>query len=97
MLGVRFVTGQLEWSITALPLEEMLALKMSAARKGDLDELRRILDSSKCTVMSVLCVFVTPTDRGVRGGGTVGGWGVETIYFGTCPITSPHLAQTVTL
>ena len=63
MQGVRFVMGQLEWSITALPLEKMLTLKMfAAARKGDLDELRSILDSSKCTDVSFPCVFVTPTD-----------------------------------
>ena len=63
MHGVRFVTGQLEWSITALPLEKMLTLKMfAAARKGDLDELRSILDSSKCTDVTVPGVFVTPTD-----------------------------------
>ena len=63
MHGVQFVTGQLEWSIMALPLEKMLTLKMfAAARKGDLDELRSILDSSKCTDVTVPCVFVTPID-----------------------------------
>ena len=36
----------------------------AAARKGDLDELRSILNSNKCTDVSVPCVFVAPRDRG---------------------------------
>ena len=61
--GIRFVTGQLEWSITALPLETLLTLKMfAAARKGNMEELRSILDSNKCSEVSVPYVFVTLTD-----------------------------------
>ena len=47
----------------ALLLEKMLTLKMFAtATKEDLDELQSILDSSKCTDVTVPCVFVTPID-----------------------------------
>ena len=102
MHGVQFVTGQLEWSITALPLEKMLTLKMfAAARKGDLDELRSILDSNKCTDVTVPGVFVTPTDR--EGGGgweeVVGEWGrweevgdgEYTFWYMSNHFPSPHI------
>jgi len=61
--GLRFVAGQLEWSITALPLETLLTLRMfAAARKGNLEELRSILDSNMCSEVSVPYVFVTQAD-----------------------------------
>ncbi len=64
--GIKFVTGNVEWSITALPPERVLVLRMfAAARKGNLEELRTILDSSICANLTVPYVFVSgPADSG---------------------------------
>ena len=46
--GMRFVAGRLEFSLTALPIELLYTLRMFAAtKKGDLSELKSIVESSK--------------------------------------------------
>ena len=61
--GVRFVTGNVEWSVTALPVERVLTLKMFAsARSGNLDGLRNILETSTCSNLTVPYVIVSPAE-----------------------------------
>lgn len=44
--GVSFVAGRLEFSLTALPLDELLRVRMfSAASSGDLPKLKSVIDS----------------------------------------------------
>ena len=63
--GVQFQTGRLVWSLTALPVDQVLTIKMfSAAREGRLDDLRRILDYSQCSDGPIPLVFVTPPPAG---------------------------------
>ena len=61
--GVKFLTGRVEWALTALPQDRVLMLKMfSAAQRGNLEELRAILDSSSCGNLTVPYVFVSSAD-----------------------------------
>lgn len=59
--GVQFQTGCLVWSLTALPQDQVLTIKMfRAAQNGRLDDLHNILDSSETTVCPTPFIFVTP-------------------------------------
>lgn len=59
--GVQFQTGRLVWSLTALPQDQVLTIKMfSAAREGRLEDLKRILDYSQCLEGPIPVVLVTP-------------------------------------
>lgn len=59
--GVQFQTGCLVWSLTALPPDQVLTIKMfRAAQAGRLEELCNILDSSESAVCPVPFIFVTP-------------------------------------
>ena len=59
--GIQFQTGRLVWSLTALPLDQVLTIKMfSAARERRLSDLRTILESSQCINRPTPFVFVTP-------------------------------------
>lgn len=59
--GVKFVTGRIEWSVTALPQELLLTHRMfGAARDGNLEKLRSILDRSE--LVASPHIVVTPTD-----------------------------------
>ena len=63
--GVQFQTGRLVWSVTALPEDQVLTIKMfKAARCGNLENLRIILDRSQCAVRPVSFVFSTPLTGG---------------------------------
>lgn len=60
--GVSFVAGQLEFSLSALPLSQVLTLQMFAAtRKGDIEQLNSILDASVAAGVTSPHVIVTPT------------------------------------
>ena len=59
--GVQFQTSRLVWSLTALPRDQVLTIRMfRAARDGCLPDLRSILDTSQCAVCPAPFVFVTP-------------------------------------
>ena len=61
MEGVKFVTGRIEWIVTALPQELLLTHRMfAAARARDLERLRSILDRSE--LLASPHIVVTPTD-----------------------------------
>ena len=63
--GIQFQTGRLVWSLMALPRAQVLTLKMfRAAQDGNLDDLRRIIDSSQCADHTQPYVFVTPSSSG---------------------------------
>ena len=60
--GVSFIAGQLEFSLIALPLSQVLTLRMfAAARRGDIEELKSIIDSSVAAGVTSPHVVVTPT------------------------------------
>jgi ankyrin repeat protein len=59
--GVQFQTGRLVWSLTALPGDQVLTIKMfSAAREGRLQDLCHFLDNAQCSDGPIPLVFVTP-------------------------------------
>ena len=59
--GVQFQTGRLVWSLTALPGDQVLTIKMfSAAREGRLQDLCHFLDNAQCSDGLIPLVFVTP-------------------------------------
>ena len=59
--GVQFQTGCLVWSLTALPQDQVLTIKIfRAAQDGRLHDMRNILDSSEAAVCPVPFIFVTP-------------------------------------
>ena len=59
--GVQFQTGRLVWSLTALPGDQVLTIKMfSAAREGHLQDLCHIIDNAQCSDGPIPLVFVTP-------------------------------------
>ena len=61
--GIRFVAGRLEFGLTALPTELLYTLRMfEATKKGDLDELRDIIESSKNS--DLLVPYVTVSQPG---------------------------------
>lgn len=58
--GIRFVAGRLEFSLTALPLELLYTLRMFAAtNRGDLSELKEIVESSVNSDLVVPYVIVS--------------------------------------
>ena len=58
--GIQFQTGRLVWSLTALPRDQVLTIKMfSAARDGRLNDLQSIIDSAQCDDRPTPHVFVT--------------------------------------
>ena len=61
--GVHFVAGHLEFSFTPLPLDLTFTLRMFvAANRGNLVELKSVLESSVNSEVTLPHVFVTPTD-----------------------------------
>lgn len=62
--GLKFVAGKLEFSFTALPTELLYTLRMfAAAKRGDLDELKNIVELSKASDLTVPYVSVSQTDN----------------------------------
>ena len=58
--GIQFQTGRLVWSLTALPRNQVLTIKMfSAARDGQLKDLRNIIDSAQWADRPMPHIFVT--------------------------------------
>ena len=73
--GGTFVTGVVEWSVTALPPGTVLLLKMfAAAHRNDLDELRSIVEVGRTKRLFVPHLAIT-SDSGEGGAG--GGRGEE--------------------
>ena len=65
--GVRFQTGCVEWSLTALPRERVLTLKMfAAAQRGDLAELRAVLNFGSRANLTIPYVFVSTDDTSLQ-------------------------------
>lgn len=61
--GVRFVVGRLEFGLTAIPTELLCTLKMfDAAKRGNLEELKSILESSKSADVTIPYVSVSLQD-----------------------------------
>lgn len=59
--GVQFQTGCLIWSLTALPQDQVLTIKVfRAAQDGRLDDMCNILDSPETAVCPTPFIFVTP-------------------------------------
>lgn len=62
--GIRFVAGKLEFSLTALPIELLYTLQLfAAAKKGDLNEVKHIIESSRSSEFVVPYVVVSPTEN----------------------------------
>ena len=58
--GIQFQTGRLVWSLTALPQDQVLTIKMfCAARDGQLKDLQEIIDSAQCADRPTPHVIVT--------------------------------------
>jgi hypothetical protein len=58
--GIRFIAGRLEFSLTALPTELLYTLRMfDATKRGDLNELRDIVESSRNSDIPVPYVTVS--------------------------------------
>ena len=62
--GVRFIAGRLEFSLTALPLELLYTLRMfAAAKRGELNELKSIIESSKSSDLAIPYVMISPSEK----------------------------------
>lgn len=60
--GVRFVAGRLEFTITALPLSQLLTIRaFAAAMKGDLAQLKSVVEFSTAAGVTSSHIVVTPT------------------------------------
>lgn len=65
--GIQFQTGRLVWSLTALPEDQVLTIKMfCAAREGQLDKLHNIIESSQLVDHKSPLVLVSPPVIGHR-------------------------------
>ena len=65
--GVKFLTGRVEWALTALPRERVLTLKMfAAAQQGSLAELRAVLDSGSRDNVSIPYIFVSSDETSLQ-------------------------------
>ncbi len=62
--GIKFVAGQLEFSLTAPPTELLYTLRIfDAAKRGDLNELKYIIESSKSAELVTPYVIVSQPEN----------------------------------